>query len=201
MRLPAAVPMPTPRSLQASTSLAGVQPGLVTSKKTRLVSMRGTSIFRPLMWRCLPKDGGHCRGPREPVPVMFQRIERGCGDDTGTAASSHPASASDARLVMNSFDPARLRTDRCAEALGVVEPQRVDAGGVVAGLGARLDDRIAETRPVHMQAEAGLARDLRHALHGGKRPYGAAAAVRRGSRSTQAATAARCGCWDRGSLP
>ena len=28
MRLPAAVPMPTPRSLQASTSLAVVQPGL-----------------------------------------------------------------------------------------------------------------------------------------------------------------------------
>src|SRR6185312_198975 len=49
MALPALVPMPTPRSLQAETNCAPVMPGFFTSKNTRLVCILATSHSRPLM--------------------------------------------------------------------------------------------------------------------------------------------------------
>ncbi len=79
---------------------------------------------------------------------------------------------------MNSFEPARERADRRAEALGVVEPQRVDAGAIVAGLGARLHDGVAKPRAVHVHGKARAARHLGDALQGGEWPHRAVAAVR-----------------------
>ena len=78
---------------------------------------------------------------------------------------------------MKSLEPARLAPDRRAQALGVVEPQRIHAGGIVAGLGAGLDRGVAEPRAVHVQGDAGGARHRGHALHGGERPHRAEAAI------------------------
>src|SRR6185503_7527888 len=47
--LPALVPRPTPRALQASTNCGPVMPGFFTSKNTRLVCILATSQSRPLM--------------------------------------------------------------------------------------------------------------------------------------------------------
>src|SRR5689334_7301362 len=108
IRLPAAVPMPTPRSLQASTSLVVVQP--------RIVMVLGKAI-----------------------PVVLEGIDRCGGNHAGLAhrAAQH-------LLLAPGFLDEVLRArdagaDRRAQALGVVEPERVDAGCVVAGLGPGFD--------------------------------------------------------------
>ena len=114
----------------------------------------------------------------EPVPVMLQRVERGGGNDAGLAhgATQHLLLAPG--LVDELLRSRQAGADRRTQALGVIEPERVDAGGVVARLGAGLHAGIGQTRAIHVQAEAGVAGDLGDALHGGERPDRAAAAVR-----------------------
>jgi hypothetical protein len=72
----------------------------------------------------------------QPIPIVVERIERRCGDDAGLAhrAAQHLLLAP--RLLDEVLGTREARADRRAQALGVVEPERIDAGGIVAGLGA-----------------------------------------------------------------
>ena len=116
---------------------------------------------------------------REAVPIVLERIERRGGDDAGLAhrAAQHLFLAPG--FLDEVLRAGQRGADRRAQALGVVEPQRVGAGGVILRAGAGFDSGVAQAGAVHVDGEAGIVRDLGHAPQRFDRPDRAEAAVRR----------------------
>ena len=115
----------------------------------------------------------------EAVPVILERVERGGSDHARLAhrAAQHLLLAPG--FLDELLGARQRRADGSAQALGVVDPEGVHTGAVVAGLDAGLHGGIAEACAIHVHGQARAARDLGDALHGGQRPYRAEARVGR----------------------
>src|SRR5438552_2537546 len=131
--------------------------------------------------------------PREPVgqpprvdvivgqtlDVMPERVDAAGGDDAGLAHGTAHLLLAAPRLVDERARAGHGRADGRAEALGEIDPRRVERRRVVAGGHTAGDDGVHEPRPVEMRRKPVPARHRRHLVDARERPYRAAAEIAR----------------------
>src|SRR2546421_5427396 len=135
----------------------------------------------------------HAGQPREPVgqptrvgvivgqtlDVMPERVDAAGGDDAGLAHGAAHLLLAAPRLVDECARAGHGRADGRAEALGEIDPRRVERRRVVTGGHTAGDDGVHEPRPVEMRRKPVPARHRPHLVDARERPHRAAARIAR----------------------
>src|SRR6267378_827739 len=113
------------------------------------------------------------------LDVMPERVDAARGDDAGLAHGAAHLLLAAPRLVDERARAGHGRADRRAEALGEIDPRRVERRREVAGGHAAGDDGVHEPRPVEMRRQPVPARRRRDLVDARERPHRAAAEIAR----------------------
>ena len=111
--------------------------------------------------------------------VVIERVDAGSGEHPRLAQRAAQHLLETPRLRDQLGGAREHRADRRAEALGEVDPRRVERRRVIARRDAGGDDGVHQPRAVEMRAQSVHARELEYLMDGLQRPHPASAEVGR----------------------